>query len=205
MAAGSSISVTPGSGAKLATSATYTESSATVQDPKMIFGEQYQATYSVSTGPSMASANSHLLQIMAGSSLKVRLRRLEIYPATLATTVTLGFLSLFRVTSAGTGGTGLTTVAFDPADAASGATAMALPSSKGAEAASPLWQGSFVAYQVLPTSGAIQPPIILDFDGLRRKPIIIAAGTANGVVLKNITAIAGATCLIQAYFEETSF
>jgi hypothetical protein len=177
----------------------------TVEDNVVVSGEPYLATYMATFAPLLSTSDSHLFQIMAGASLKVRIRRVEIFAYGAATTATLTALQLFRLTSAGTGGTAVTPLPFDPADSAAGATCMKLPTAQGTEAANPLWQGSFAAWQTMPTSAVIMPMVVLDFDLLRSKPIIIAAGTSNGVALKNLSAIAAALCIINVTFDETNF
>ena len=176
----------------------------TVEEQYVLQGEPKQATYSVTQGPVLTTANSHLFQIMAGASLNVRIKRIEIWPSIAATAVAITTLQLFRLTSAGTGGTSVTPAVIDPSDGAAGATAMILPSSKGTETTL-LWQGSYTAYQTLPTDGAIPAPIILDSDVLGLKGIKIAAGTSNGIALKNVTGISPAAVVVTIWFIETSY
>ncbi|HEX8977912.1 MAG TPA: hypothetical protein VF781_15510 [Solirubrobacteraceae bacterium] len=205
MASGSYIGVTPGSGAKLATGPTYTESSNVVQDQKVIAGELYLASYTiVGTSVSIATSASHLLQIMAGSTLNVRIRRIEIWPNTAAGSATLDGFNIVRLTSAGSGGGVVTPGPLNPADGASGATSMSLPSSKGAESTL-LLQGTSVMYQTAPTAGTFGPYIRWDLDGERLPPIIIAAGTSNGIAVKNNVAVAGATVTLNVWITETPF
>lgn len=177
----------------------------TVQDEVILEGEQYLASYTVSAGASIATLDSHPLQIMAGASLKVRVRRIEIYQSVVATTAALGSLSIFRLTTAGTGGGAVTPALLDPADSASGATAMTLPTAKGTEGTR-VWLGIVYWLQTVSASTPLpQPSIVIDFDQPRAKPLIIAAGTSNGIAIKNETAIAGASVRIVAWISESNF
>lgn len=143
---------------------------------------------------------------MAGSSNRVRVRRIEVAQMVNATTAAMCQWAVYRLTTAGTGGTSITPQLLDPSDSPVSATAMTLPTAKGTEGAL-LWSGATAMYQTISATPANypQPFIILDFDGNRRKPIHIAAGTSNGIALKNITAIANATVIVTAWFTETSF
>src|SRR3989304_5291143 len=115
------------------------------------------STIANSVGASTATANSHLLQIMAPASLKVRVRRIEMWQTAMVTAALLMQTALYRLTTAGTGGTSVTPQALDPTDTP-GATAMTLPSSKGTE-------GALIAYaapymmQTLPASDQLKQPV----------------------------------------------
>ena len=73
------------------------------------------------------TADSHIFQIMAGASLRVGIRRITIYQRTAANTTRQVRFAVFRLTTAGTGGSAITPLPLDPASAASGATAATLP------------------------------------------------------------------------------
>lgn len=208
MALGDNIQVTEGSGKRLATGATYTENSQTVRDEKAIFGEQYLASYAgvLSSSVSLATANDHILQLMAGASLNVYVRRLIVYQSVLVTTAANLNFQFRRVTTAGTGGTAITPVPFDTADSASGATLMTLPTAKGTES-SILSMFMAQLIQTVPTGGSGQNPVLIDksWDILRQKCPRIPAGTANGLVLKNLAAAAGANVYAVIEFVEAPF
>ena len=181
-----------------------------VEDEVIVVGDQYLPSYFTSTGVGIAAgtAASHLIQIMAGASLRVYLRRLMVYQVAMATAASTHDFILTRLTTAGTGGGVLGVATMDPADVAAGATAMSLPTTKGTEGASGGWRGQVYFNQTLPTALATPYGMLildLDFDKLRVKPPIIAAGAANGLALKNATAIAGATVTVVAYLTEASF
>ena len=182
----------------------------TVERQVIAQGEQHLASYIVGHGTtggavSTATANSHLMQISAGASLKVRIRRLQVIQSALATTAVLGQILIVRLSTAGTGGTAQTPAALDPADAASGATAMHLPTAKGTEGGI-LYESQPYFIQTL-TASLPNWPILLDvdFDRLRPKPLIIAAGAANGIAIKQITAVAAATVWMNVWLDEANF
>ena len=199
------VNVTEGSGKKLH-AYDRTIGANTVLDEIVAEGEQYLASYTVCTAStSVATAAAHIVQVMAGASLKVRIRRIEIYQAVAATTVNFTAIEVRRLTTAGTGGTAITPSPVDPADAASGATAMTLPTVKGTEGVL-LWEGNRWWGQTLAASTPWpEPALVFDFDGPRMKPLVIAAGTANGICVKNITAVAAASCLVNVYLTESNF
>lgn len=209
MAVGDSIRVSEGTGKRIATGATYTENSQTVQDEKAILGEPYLASYTAgwATLASLATVNAHLLQIMAGASLKVRIRRVEVGLVGLATTAAIASLNIYRLTSAGTGGTAQTPSPLDPADSASGATVMSLPTAKGTEgvkiaSAWPIIYQTVGASTISPVGGIVA---LWDFDRPRSKPLVIAAGAANGIAIKSEIAIAGASVAFNVWFDEVPF
>jgi hypothetical protein len=175
----------------------------TVQDQRVVLAEAFLPTYSVSvtTAVSTATANSHLLQIMAGANKRVLLRRIYVTQLANAGANTSAVFQLLRLTTAGTGGTAFTPRQLDPADGNAEATAMTLPSSKGTEG-NVLWTGTGILLATAATAGS---DMIIDLDyraGLRTKPPTIAAGTSNGLALKLITAVASATVHIYAEFVE---
>lgn len=192
-------------GPKLATGPTYTENSQTVQDEKVILGEQYLASYMIVADASTATVNSHLIQIMAGASLRVRVRRIEIHQLVMATTAAIMSVGFYRLTTAGTGGGAVTPGSLDPADAASGATAMTLPTGKGTEGTLIAAVAPYMMQTVGASAQLDQPIVVLDFDRLRSKPLIIAAGTTNGLAIKNLTAIAGGQVRIDVWIDEASW
>lgn len=179
-----------------------------VEDEVNLLGENYLASYTIPSNGfvSAATANSHLLQVMAGASLKVRVRKIEIYQSAMATAAAIMQVQILRLTTAGTGGTATGTAVLDPADAASGATSITLPGVKGAENAQPIWQGTAYLMQTIGASAPqVDPILTIDFDRLRSKPFIIAAGITNGFCVKNLTAHAAATLAIMVYIDESNF
>jgi len=179
----------------------------TVHQEVVKFGEPYLPGYVVRSGAaiSVAVANDHVLQIVAGSSLKVRIRRIEIYQVTLATTVAIATWNIVRLTSAGTGGTGVAAAALETSDAAAGATAMTLPTAKGTEGTVILPFTTYFMQTLAASNQLVNPIAVIDFDLPRTKPLIIAAGTSNGIAIKNVTAVPAASVFVNVWLDETSF
>lgn len=202
------INVTEGSGKALETWQ-YVIGSNTVERQVIAMGEQHLADYIAtpanSGARSTATASSHIFQIMAGASLKVRIRRILMYQAAAATTATLATVALQRLSTAGTGG-GVEVVApLDASDAASGATCMTLPTVKGTVGALVGFRTCYLM-QTIAASAQLQAPLLdWDFDRPRQKPLIIPAGAANGICLQWNTATAGATVLFEVWLGESNF
>lgn len=178
-----------------------------VHDSVAVAGEQYLASYVVGHEAlaSTATLDSHLLQLMAGAALNLRVRRIEIYMGALATAATLMNVAVVRLTTAGTGGTAQTARALDPSDAAAGASAMSLPTAKGTEGVRLAWSNPYMLQTVAASSQLVQPIACWDFDRIHGKPLIVPAGTSNGIAVKNLSAVAGASVLVAVYFDEANF
>ena len=199
------VAVTQGSGKNLHTF-NRTIGASSVEDEVVLLGENYLASYLVSDGDySTATANSHLLQIMAGASLKVRIRRIELDLTAVATAVAIMGWAVFRLTTAGTGGTVVAVQALDTTDSAAGATAMSLPTVKATEGVRVASGGAYMMQTLGASAQLANPIIVLDFDRPRSKPLIIPAGATNGIAIKNTTAIAGATIRYRVWFDESNF
>src|SRR5262245_59859384 len=127
------VQVTEGSGKKLRTW-NRTIGANSVEEEAVFLADTPMATYSARLdAASTATANSHIVQLMAGSSLNVYVHRIALYQLGLATTAAYGQINIFRLSTAGTGGTAFTPAPYDTNDAASGATSMTLPTVKGTE------------------------------------------------------------------------
>jgi len=176
-----------------------------VQDEVVLLGEPYLATYTlVAEGVSTATAASHLLQIMAGSALTVRIRWIQIQQSGLAGAAGTTRIELVRLTTAGTGGGAITAAKMDTTDGAGGVTGMTLPTVKGTEttvvfadslglvAAAPVLQAGKVIWGVAPPAA-------------NHKPLMIPAGTSNGIAIKNISGLASGTVDIVVSCTESSF
>ena len=196
------VQVTEGAGKKLHTW-NRTIGANSIEDEFTLPGEFPYATYSVIAGQvSTATANSHLIEIMAGATLPVRIRRISVIQTAAPGAVTLSQLQLFRLTTAGTGGTVVTPQKYDNADAASGATCMTLAAVKGANGAQ-LWERPFMYGTAAIPPGALS---IWNWEQLpNEKPIIIPAGATNGIAIQNPVAVAVATVGITIEFVETNF
>jgi len=170
----------------------------------VLLAEPALPTFSVIANSSVATTADHALQIMASASMYVRIKRITIEQLTNATAATLLSMSFVRLTSAGSGGTSIGVAAYDSASDTGTATAQSLPSSKGTET-------SILLYPTLPLRQAVgataQPPAArwewTPAPGC--KPIIIPAGTSNGVALKVIAGVAGATISATVEFTETAW
>lgn len=203
MAGESLVQVTSGTGPKLHTWQT-TIGANNVEDEFTIPGEFPYPTYTVSTSVSTATA-THALEIMAGASLKVRLRRLRVEQSANATTAGPLTISLIRLSTAGTGGTAFTPTRFDSSDAAAGATAMFSPTVNGTESGNELIRTVLLLRQAVSATQS-QPDDAWEWvQAPNGKPIIIPAGATNGIAIKLAAVAAGASLAIYAEFVETSF
>lgn len=174
----------------------------TVLDEFTLPGEFPYASYVVPiTGVSVATAADHVVQLMAGASLVVRIRRIELRQLVTATTVTADDIRIFRLTTAGTGGASPAIGKFDNADSAPGASAMTLPTAKGTEGAQ-LHSFSAEMIQTRPNT-MIYTLRWEQHPGM--KPIIIPAGVANGIAIKTVNAVAAASVSGYIEFVETNF
>jgi len=189
MATDTFFQVTQGAGTKLHTF-TRVVGVDTVHESVVVPGLSPYPTYTCSAiGISTATAAAHILQVMAGASLVVYGIRIKIAQRALATTSTVQQFEVRRLTTAGTGGGAVSAVAFDSTDAAAGASGMTLPTSKGTE-------GTLLRVM---TVGLTQTAPVLNTSveewiiGPYAKPKRIPAGAANGIAIKNVSAIASAT------------
>jgi hypothetical protein len=202
------VQVTEGSGKKLHTW-NRTIGANSVEDEYVLLGENALATTVLNTihnaTISTATANSHLLQIMAGASNKVRIRRIEMWQAVMATAAAIMDLRMYRLTTAGTGGTVIGSSVLDPTDGAAGFTAMSLPTVKGTEGAALMAGMPYMMQTLGASTPPINPVVVWDFDRLRSKPLIISAGATNGIAIKNISAVAAGQVSFSVWIDESSF
>lgn len=199
------VQVNSGTGPKLHTNQR-TIGANNVEDEVVVQGEQYLASYLFNpANVSIATAADHFLQIMAGASLNVYVRRIRVFQAVLATTAAIFTVGLLRLTTAGTGGTAVTPQALDSTDGAAGATAMVLPTVKGTEGAN-LGVATAMLTQTVPTAGGSLLLVEWDFDKMyKSKHLRIPAGTANGICLKTGSSHAGASVRWEAWITEANF
>ena len=201
MATESFVNVTEGSGKKLHTNQRTIGANA-VADEYVLPGEfPLPGYFAVANAVAATTANDHLLQVMAGASLKVRIRRISVSQNQLATARGIDSIELWRLTTAGTGGTAVTNRPFDTADAAAGATAMTLPTAKGTESILLARRRLLLTQSVDVAQGGEwtweQHP--------GTPAIVIPAGATNGLAIKHTTANAGAGYNVVVEFVETSF
>jgi hypothetical protein len=200
------VNVTEGSGKKLHTFQR-TIGANTVEDELVIPGEHYLATYVVTAGGiSTATVGDDAMQIMAGASTIVRIRRIRIEQDGLVTAAAISTWSVGRLTTAGTGGTAITPQKLDSADGAAASTAaFAVPNAThGTIAATYHFRRSLFLVQTAPVGGLGQ--VYSEWLAMPGgKPLIIAAGTTNGVAVRNQTARAGGSISIEIEYTESSF
>lgn len=198
------VQVTEGSGKKLHTWSR-TVGANTVEDEVTLPGEHFLATYSITSGSvALATANSHVLQIMAGASLYVRIRRIWITQGSNMTTAARAGFQLIRLTTAGSGGSAITPRPFDTGDAAAGFTAQTLPGVKGTEGVT-LFERRINLLSALSTTATTGDQPFWEQNPFT-KPIIIPTGAANGICLKYTGANdASGTLNVHVELVETSY
>lgn len=200
------VNVTEGSGKKLHTF-NRTIGANDVHDELVQLGEPYLATFISPNAGAIAigTANDHIVELMAGATLNVYVRRIEVYQAVLVTAAAIAQFAIFTLSTAGTGGTAQTIRALDSTDSGSlGSSAMTLPTVKGTEVGR-IWLGAHALMQTAPTQGANIKMFDIDFERLRGKALRIPAGVANGICFKNLAAYAGASVIVDVWFSEASF
>lgn len=200
------VGVTPGTGKNLHTF-NRTIGGQSVEDEIVALGDQYLATWALtSQAIAIATVNDHVLQLMAGASLNVYVRRMLVHQVGLATATSVIGLQLLALSTAGTGGTVRTPKSMDSTDSI-GLTGMTLPTVKGTEVGGEYWRGYCQTVQTLAAAGPSKSVemFTVDFDALRMKPIRIPAGTANGLAVKILTASAGTTINVVLYGTEANF
>lgn len=198
------VNVTEGSGKKLHTNE-YTVGANTVGDEVVVLGPHPYPTYTVTTVASTGTANDHLLCLNAGASLKVRVHRIYIEQTSNAASASAISLQVLRTTTAApTGGTALTPGSFDTSDAAAGATGRSLPTVKGTES-TVLLEGRVLMRQTIATTGAQENDRWEWRVTPTGKPIIIPAGTTNGLVIKSTVAVGSGGAVVTMEFTETAF
>lgn len=197
----SSIQVNSGSGPKLHTWNRTITGPGSVEDEFFIPGEYPMATYTVVSGlVGVATANKHMLQIMAGGTLNVYIRRIWVSSGnTFPAAASMVAVDVFRVSTAGTGGGGVDIVAHDTTDAAAGAAGMIGPTVLGTETTK-----IFSAGVPLPVAPGMQGYVFWD-KSWSGKSWRIPAGTTNGIVLKNTTAVAAVTMFWNVEIVELNY
>lgn len=177
-----------------------------VEDQYVIPGEYPLPTYTaVYAGVATNTANDHVAQLMAGASLKVRIRRIRLDQAANATAGTIINFDIYRLSTAGTGGTVTTPRPMETTDAAAGATGMILPTVKGTESLQ-LWRMTFVLRQTVAAAGAQVDDMYEWVPAPNAKGIVIPAGTTNGIAIKNLAGLGAAGSVnVVIDFVETAF
>jgi len=199
------IQVAPDSTGKKLHTWSYPVGANTVEDEVVVQGPQPWPTYvAVAGSVSIATANDHIMCLNAGASLKLRIIRIRLEQSSNATASATGTFQLLRTTTgAPTGGTAVTPAPYDTADTA-GATARTLPAVKGTESTMLNQQAVTMRQTVAAAGTQVDDGWEWVYNG-HGKPIIVPAGTTNGLVIKSITAIAGCTVNVSIEFVETAF
>lgn len=177
----------------------------TVHDQGVFPAEYPGASYIVFGGTiSIATADAHVLELLAGSSLNLKVRCIHIEQSSNANAAALGSFSIFRLSTAGTGGSAITPAKFDTSDSAAGATGMSLASSKGTETTE-LFRIHMPMRQAI---SATQAQVDDQWEWIQKpgqKPLVVAAGTSNGLCIKSNTAVAGGAVDVWFEFVEQAF
>ena len=177
-----------------------------VENEVVILGDQYQASYviDIGTAASVATANDHILQIMAGATLNTYIRRISIWQVALATAAAYGTVQILRLTTAGTGGTAVAADKVDETDAVAGTTGIVIPGVKGTEGTRLYSWTNTYTQTISATPG--KDALLFDREwGMRIKPLRIPAGVANGICIKHVTAIAAASVWIVVELTEANY
>ncbi len=203
----STVNITPGTGDQL-DAFQRTINSVAVKDQATVRGLPYLGSYTMATaaGLSTATAASHLLQIMAGGTNNVYVKRIRVWQVVLAGAAAKGDYSIRRLSTAGTGGTGVTPIQLDTTDGAAGATGMTLPTVKGT-VGNPIFYRTATYLSAWPTAGGPTASLIafFEFGDDYLKAFRIPVGAANGLAVQNDTGIATATVTVELEFFEAAF
>jgi hypothetical protein len=164
-------------------------------------GWQTYATYSVlASNISVATSAAHVLQIMGDGTNYTRLLRYRITPTDdIPASASVLHFQLWRLSTAGTGGSSVTARPFDAADSAYGGGAMTLPTAKGTEGVQ-LWAHRIPVPSALPLVSGIEWAA-----SERGKPIIFGTGTGNGVAFKIVTGVSSCTVDIECEIVVSSY
>ncbi len=175
-----------------------------VEDEGVFPAEFPYASYFINaSGISTATSAAHVLQIMAGASNNLRIRRIRVEQRASATAVNLMAFTIARLTTAGTGGGVVTPRPFDNVSAP-GCTAMTLPTVLGTVGVT-LMTTVLVLRQAV-SATQTQPEELFEWtQHPGTQPIIIPAGTSNGIAIILGTGVAGATVDCNVELVETAF
>lgn len=178
----------------------------TVVDEFVIPGEYPYPTFTADAQTvSGATTGDDLLQVMAGASLKLRIRRVTVNVRVAITTAAEFSVDIVKLTSAGTGGTAVTPRAHDPADSAGATAASGVPNATHGTA-SFVWRSLRLwPVQTAPAAGIGGGLVAEWVQSPFGKPFVIPAGTTNGIAIRVQTGRAGVSLEPTIEFVETSF
>jgi hypothetical protein len=164
-------------------------------------GESANPTYTaIAKTIATTTSASHLIFIQGDGTLYTRIKSVLVQQVVAAGAATLAELSLFRTSTAGSGGGAITARPYDTTDSAYGGTIQTLPSSKGTEGVE-IWHRRLW----LTNSIAANPNTVTWTATAGLKPIIVGPATTDGVCLKIITGIATSTVDIMIEFTTSTF
>lgn len=195
----SQVTVTEGVG-KMLHAVQRSVASNTVYADAIVISEAYLPTYTATATTAMTmGANDHLFELQGSTLNRLLIRSIEVTQLANATAVSAA-VQLLRTTTAGTGGTSYTPVALDPTSSATTATFRGgLSANKGTE-------GGVLGEWTMQMSAApgvlAAPTFVKEWRDPRVQPPTIAAGNANGICLKLITAVTTGTVHIVVTFSE---
>jgi hypothetical protein len=199
----SALPVSGGSGHNVSTWSR-TKSATTYKEQITLPGEYHENTYFVSAlDVSAANTGDGLLQIMAASGTYTRIRGIWVHEAALGGAANALAVDIIRITTAGTGGTTVTARPHDSGDSAFGGACMSgIASANSGTEGVTLRRGRLAVVAAQPVNmdsswSWIQHPLT--------KPIIIPAGTSNGIEIKNVVGRASVTVDIHVELVETSW
>src|SRR3990167_7903975 len=154
---------------------THTVSGNTRHDQIVKIGRAFEATYSaITASTSIATSADHMFVLQADADSDVWLDRVVIWQSVNAGSAARGDFALYRVSTAGTGGTTVTARPLDAADTDPfGGSAFTLPSSKGTEG-NLLWRSVLNVVAAVPNAD----PIDTSHDPTW-KALVIPNGVAN--------------------------
>ena len=175
--------------------------SAVARDDQFVLpGEIQYPTYNViANNISIATTDSHVLQIMGDGTNYSRVRRIEIAPFT-ATSMGILRLLVYRLSTAGTGGSAVTIAGHDSSDTYAGAAAT-LPTAKGTEGA--LLHAFVIGVNA--STPTMMPQSFVWEEHQQAKPFIFGPATTNGIAFKVVAGLPAGTVYMNVEIVTTSY
>ena len=197
--AASTIAITEGSGKLARTNSRILDGTNTVEEYYFHKAEPAIATFEVvATAIATTTSASHLLFIQADGTLYTRIKRIYVVQVAAATAATLAQLQVIRTSTAGSGGGAITARGRDAADSYTG-TIQTLPTVKGTEGNTLLNQRLALSNVAATTSNPNSWEWLAREDE-GQKPIVIGPSATDGICIKIVTGIAGATVDLNVTF-----
>lgn len=152
-------------------------------DQFFVHGEQPYATYTAQAVVRANTANSHLMFLQGDGTSYVRVRRITVRPANIASAASTLDIRVYRTSTAGSSGTAVSARSFDENDGSWGGTIQTLPTSKGTEG------NQLLALRLgVPATAPLGTGVEWT-EKERAKPLVFGNGTANGIAIKNINSM----------------